>query len=249
MKKIIFSGLMVSMLCADFTLVYEMDMGEGMMEEVIQYRDDKNVKLFFQNPSRKGHDKATGQYIINGTRYTVVREDGKLTYMNMNKIEEVTDKLTEELNVSKDQEGEQANQKPFFKVLKKDGTRSIAGVKGEVWTVESEEDGRKYQEEIIVTINKEVVEAMHNAFEALNQFGEGPYGMDIDHDMQSMMMVADGYVLIQAKGIEFKKLDNEKIPDSVFVLPKEAVDGMENLPKMDEAKKKAGKELLKNMLE
>lgn len=249
MKIIILSGMMASMLFSDFTMVYDMDMGEGMMEEVIRYKDSKNVKLFFRRPSQEGHDKATGQYVINGTRYTVVREDGKLTYMNMNKIEEVTDKLTEELNVSKEQERDQENQKPFFKILKKNGTKIIAGIKGEVWTVESQEDGRKYQEEIVVTDNKKVVEAMGHTFEVLNQFGEGPYGMEIDKELQSMMMVSKDHVLISAKGMKLKRLDHEKIPDSVFVLPKEAVNGMENLPKMDDAKKEAGKKLLKSMLE
>ena len=120
---------------------------------------------------------------------------------------------------------------------------------GEVWQVESEEDGRKYQEEIVVTNDKEVVEAMHISLWALNQFGEGPYGMEIDHDLETMMLVTDEYALLYAEGMVFKKLDKSKIPDTVFQLPKDAVNGMKSLPKMDREKEDAGKKLLKSMLE
>jgi len=250
MIKIVFASLMTVLLYADFTMIYEMDSGpDGKLEEVIQYRNADYVKLSFRKAGEKEISSQTGQYIIGGRRYTVLREEDKLIYMDMDKIDKATHKLTEELNVSREQEYSPAIEKPFFKILKKGAAKTVAGIVGEVWRVESEEDGRKYQEEIVVTKNKEIVEAMQTSLRILNQFGEGPYGMEIDHDLETMMLVADGYVLLSAEGMEFKKLDKSKIPDDVFKLPVDAVNGMKNMPEMDREKEDAGKKLLKSMLE
>ncbi|MEA3455929.1 MAG: hypothetical protein U9R26_05440 [Campylobacterota bacterium] len=250
MIKIVFASLMTVLLYADFTMIYEMDSGpDGKLEEVIQYRDADYVKLSFRKAGEKETSSQAGQYIIDGRRYTVLREEDKLIYMDMDKIDKATHKLTEELNVSREKEQDPIAEKPFFTILKKGAAKTIAGIAGEVWQVESEEDGRKYQEEIVVTNNKEVVEAMQTSLRILNQFGEGPYGMEIDHDLETMMLVADGYALLSAEGMVFKKLDRTKIPDTVFQLPKEAVNGMKDLPNMDREKEDAGKKLLKSLLE
>ena len=250
MLKIVFASLAATLLYADFTMIYEMDSGPDVKrEEVIQYRDADHVKLSFRKAGEKEVSRQAGQYIIGGRRYTVLREEGKLIYMDMDRIDKATQKLTEELNVSKESKLAPVAEKPFFTILKKGAGKTIAGIEGEVWQVESEEDGRKYQEEIVVTNNKEVVEALQISLRVLNQFGEGPYGMEIDHDLETMMLVADGYALLSAEGMVFKKLDKSKIPNDVFQLPKEAVNGMKNLPKMDREKEDAGKRLLKSMLE
>ncbi len=248
--KIVIATLMTTLLLADFTMVYEMDSGaDGKLEEIIQYKNAKHVKLSYHSVDKEKSSKDTGQYIVNGVRYTVLREEGKLTYMNMDKIDIATSKLTEELNVSKVEELDIDDKKPFFTILKKHPSRLISGMKSEVWEVESEEDGRKYKEEIIVTNDKEVIEAMRISLKILNEFGEGPYGMEIDSDFETMMLVSDTYALLYAKGMVFKSLNHDIIDESVFLLPKGAVNGMKNLPKMDEKSKSAGEELLKNMLE
>ena len=248
--KIILAGVVSTLLFADFTLVYEMDGGaEGKREEVIQYRNDNYVKLSFRKAGDKNTSNPEGQYIIDGTRYTVLREDGKLIYMNMSKIDKATAKLVDELNVSGETKQVASARKPFFTVLKKGAAKTIAGIKGEVWEVESEEDGEKYREEIVVSNNKELVDAMHTTIKILELFGEGPYGMEIGDDIVSMMLVADEYVLLSAEGMEFRKLSGEKIEETLFELPKEAVDGMKNLPKMDKEKEDVGKKILKSMLE
>lgn len=250
MVKIMIASLMATLLYADFTMIYEMDSGpDGMLEEVIQYRDAGHVKLSFRKAGEKEASSQTGQYIIAGKRYTVLHEEGKLIYMDMDKIDKATSKLTDELNVSREKKQATVADKPFFTILKKGAAKTVASIEGEVWQVESEEDGRKYQEEIVVTGNREIVEALQTSLRVLKLFGEGPYGMEIDHDLETMMLVADGYALLSAEGMVFKKLDDSKIPDAVFQLPKNAVNGMKNLPKMDREKEDAGKKLLKSMLE
>ncbi len=241
---------MTTLLLADFTMVYEMDNGaDGKIEEIIQYKNAKHVKLSYRGTDEEVTTKDAGQYIVEGIRYTVLNEEGNLTYMNMDKIEKATNKLTEELNASSEQELDPADQKPFFTILKKHPAKIISGMEGEVWEVESEEDGRKYKEEIIVTNDKKVVEAMRISLKILSSFGEGPYGMEIDNDLETMMLVSDTHALLYAEGMVFKSLNHNIIDESIFQLPKGAVNGMKNLPKMDEKSKSAGKEILKSMLE
>lgn len=252
MMKIIFAAILSASLFADFTLIYEMDgESDGKREEVIQYRDAEHTKLSFRKAEERSEPTPEGQYIIDGVRYAVLRENGKLTYMNMSQIDKAAERLTRELNVSSAPipENGTVKKKPFFTLIKKSGTKIVAGIEGEIWEVESEEDGTKYKEEIVVSNNKDLVKAMHKTIEILQEFGEGPYGMEIDDDLVSMMLVADDYVLLSAEGMKFKKLDYEKIDEKVFKLPKEAVDGMKNLPKMDKEKEDAGKKILKSMLE
>lgn len=234
---------------ADFTMVYEMDDGpDGIREEVIQYKDPAHAKLFFRKRGEENRTIPEGEYIIDGVRYTVVREEGKLSYMNLDKIEKATARLTEELNIS-NKTANTPPPKPFFTLLEKKGRRSVAGMEGEVWEVESEEDGEKYREEIVVTDDKDLVEAMHISMDILKSFGEGPYGMEIGDDLVSMMLVADGYVLLSAKGMEFRSFNKRKIEGDVFTLPEGAVNGMKDLPKMDKEKEDAGKKILKSLLE
>lgn len=248
MKKIVLTGLMTTLLLADFTMTYEMDSGlDGKLYEVIEYKDANHVKLSFYKKEDQNSTNAEGQYLIDGRHYTVLKENGQLTYMDMDKIDGATSKLEDELNVSREQNAPE--EKPFFTILNRGAPQVVSGIRGEVWEVESEEDGRRYKEEIVVTNNRDVVDAMKISFDILKQFGEGPYGMEIDHDMESMMLVTDGYALLLAEGIRFVKLSSEELPDNLFVLPKDAVDGMKNLPEIDEAQKDAGKRILKSMLE
>jgi len=245
MKKIVSISLMVVSLYADFTMIYKMD---GKINEIVEYKNEKNVKLSYTIDGEENSSAQTGQYLIDGKRYTVVREeDGRLTYMNMEKVDEKSSEITNELNLTK--EDCVIDAKPFFTILKKGDSTTIKGVKGEIWDVESQEDGEKYREKIVVSNDKELVDAMSRAFEILKMFGEGPYGMEIGTDVESMMLVTKDHVLLSAAGIEFVSLNHNDIPSSTIVLPKDAVNGMKDLPEMSEEEKEMGKKILKDVLE
>jgi hypothetical protein len=248
-------GLLVSMalgtaLWADFTMVYRMDDGtDGVRDEVIQYKNAAYAKLFFRKPEDANKTIEEGEYIIDGVRYSVLREEGKLTYMNLEKVEKATERLEKEMNISCVPESGKPPIKPFFTFLEKVGTKRIRGIEGEVWKVVSEEDGERYHEEIVITNDEKIVKAMKISMKILRDFGEGPYGMEIDDALLSMMLVKEGYVLLSAKGMTFIHYDEKPIDSAVFKLPEGAVDGIANLPEMDKEKKDAGKRLLKEMLE
>ncbi len=235
---------MTVMVCADFTLVYKMD---NSVNEIIQYKDAKNVKLSYSIDGDDENLTDVGEYLIDGRRYSVLKEDGNLTYMDLDKAEAKTDQLTKELNLT-DSDCEANITKAFFTILKKDGKESISGIKGEVWDVQSHEDGEKYREKIVVTNDKELVDAVTKAFAILKKFGEGPYGREIGSDEESMMFVKKGYVLMSADGIRYVELNHDKIPNGTIKLPKGAIDSIKNLPKLTEEEKKNGKELIKEVL-
>jgi hypothetical protein len=221
---------------------------DNKINEIIEYKDAKNVKLSYTIDDEDDNLTGVGQYLINGRRYSVLREDGNLTYMDMDKAEKESDKLTKDLNLTKGN-CNSAITKPFFKVLNKGKEKIVSGIKGEIWEVESEEDGEKYKEKIVVTNNKELVDAMSKSFEILQKFGEGPYGREIGADVKSMMFVEQGYVLISAEGIKYQELHNDKIPDGTIKLPIDAVDSMANFTKFTDEEREEGKKLFKEALE
>ncbi len=233
MKKIAGIAFLTTFLHSDFTLVYEIDGGEeGKLEEVIEYKNANNIKLSFHKAGESNHSEAEGLYIIDGVRYSVVKEDGKLIYLNMDKLDEVAGKMANESRMATLQEGNRANDKPFFTPLKKGASKVVGGIEGEIWDVESNEDGEIFREQIVVTEEKEIVEAVLISLEVLKQFGEAPNGREFDHNLETMFHVDDTHVLLWAEGTEFKKFSKKSINEKVFRLPKDAVDGIDSISKL-----------------
>lgn len=243
MNKVVLISLLSISLYADFTLVYKM---EGRINEIIQYKDPQNVLLRYTIDGEENQTKQTGQYLIDGKRYSVAYEDGNLTYIDLDQSDSEVSRLTEDLNIS--QNSCNIIEKPFFTILKKGGAKSIKGIEGEVWEVESQEDGEIYKESIVVTNNKELVNAMSRSIQTIKLFGEGPYGMEFGPDMESMMLVRDGYVLLSAEGIEFESLDDKPIAAETIALPKNAKDGLKYIASFDDEETEIEKDALKEML-
>ncbi len=210
MKKILLSGLISIALMADYTISYQFEENEDIsVIDIMQYKNDKNIKLSYHYNNDTNILPKTGLYVIDGIRYSVEQNDNNLTYHGVTQYGDMLDDC-------------QAKPKPFFRVIKKLDKEYIAGFEGEIWLVESKEDGVKEQEKIVVSSNKELVQAVKTYFNIIKNFGEGASGQEFDVELQSMFMVAEGYVLIAAKGIELYKFEQNKIIPSTFVLPKEA---------------------------
>jgi hypothetical protein len=210
MKKLILSGLVSVLLMGDYTISYQFDEGDGVsVVDMMQYKDDKNIKLSYYYENETNKLPKRGLYVIDSIKYSVEGEDNNLTYHGVTQYGETEDEA-------------QPPKKPFFKVIKKLDKEYIAGFEGEIWVVESNEDGIKEQEKIVVCSNKDLVSAVKSYFSTIKDFGEGAYGQEYDEEFESMFMVADGYVLIAARGIELQHFEKKPIPQSVFSLPKEA---------------------------
>jgi len=210
MKKILLSSLFSVALLADYTLSYQFEESEDInVVDVMQYKDSKNIKLSYYYEGESSILPKTGLYVIDGIRYSVEENDNNLTYHGVTQYGDINQE-------------QQTSPEPFFKFLKKLDKEYIAGFEGEVWLVESKEDGVREQEKIVVCSNKELVQAVKTYFNTIKYFGEGSYGQEFDTEFQSMFMVTDKYVLIAAKGIELQRFEQSQISPNTFSLPKEA---------------------------
>ncbi len=117
-----------------------------------------------------------------------------------------------------------------------------------MWDVVSQEDGEEYNESIVVSSNRELVDAMKKSFIVLKLFGEGPYGMEIGDDTESMMIIENDYALLSAEGLEFVSLNHDKIADGIIKLPQGATEDIEELLDMIDGEAKLGKEVFKTVL-
>ena len=215
MRKILLLTLCSIILSADYTISYQFDEGEEVsVIETMQYKDSENIKLSYRYSDDKNPPQ-TGLYRIKNIDYIVNLEyDVNLTYTIVDKK---IDKI-EKRNGTKER---------FFKLIKKLDKEYIAGFNGEIWVVESTEDGVTEQENIVVCSNKELVKAVKDYFDIMRDFGEGANGQEFDEELESMFMVADGYVLIAAKGIELINFEKNSIPSIIFKLPKGATKHIE----------------------
>lgn len=245
MRVIYLIGFMITFAFSDFTMVYKMD---DNIHETIQYKDEQNVKLSYVSVGDNNNSNQEGQYLIAGRRYNVLNEDGNLTYTDLDKMEKEASKLENDLNIT-DENCAAIIKQPFFILKKKIGTQKVSGIVGESWDVTSKEDGEEYNETIVVSNNKDLLDAMRKSFKILKLFGEGPYGMEIGDDAESMMIIADNLVLLSAQGWEFVSLNHKKIPEDVIRLPKDAVEDTEEFSDIQDEETGAGKEVFKNILE
>jgi len=209
-QKFILSLFVGVALMADYTISYQFEESEGVsVIDMMQYKDDKNIKLSYYYKSDTNTLPQRGLYVVDGIRYSVEGDEHNLTYHGVTQYGETIDEPKSEVE-------------PFFKVIKKLDKEYIAGFEGEIWVVESQEDGVKEQEKIVVCSNKFLVDAVKTYFNTIKEFGEGAYGQEYDEEFESMFMVADGYVLIAARGIELQNFEQKPISSDVFLLPKEA---------------------------
>jgi len=210
MKKLLLSLLFTKLLLSDYTINYEFDSGGDLnLIESMQYKNSKNIKLSYHYDNNDSKEER-GLYRISGKNYIVSNDDGNITYKEV------------AVNTTYSKDDDSKNRKPFFRFIKKLDKEYIAGFNGEVWLVESTEDGKSEQEKIVICSNKELVKAVKDYFNIMRDFGEGASGQEFDEELESMFMAKDGYVLIGADDIELIKFDKGAISSKVFTIPKDA---------------------------
>ncbi len=209
-KKIILAtGLLTLALWADFTLEYKM---EGNMKQVVQYKDAQHVLI-----TTSGRSETGSQLIVGEKRYIVINQGGKKKYMDMDVMMEQMKQMSAAFGGMPEESGQEENTESDFKVIKKGKSKTVAGVKGQVWTIEYEEDGKKERLDIVVTDDDKVVDAVHKYVSVMKQFTQ--MGGEEDDGLSSILNVAKGYVTIGFDGMELAKFDDADIPDSVYALP------------------------------
>jgi|GEM_PF-1441205 len=220
MKKILLSGLLASSLFADFTLEYQM---QDNTKQVVQYKDAQHVLI---KTTRNGTSDGGEQLIVGDKHYMVMNEGGKTKYMDMDVMVERMKQMSAAFGGMPQDEAKKMS-RPAFKIIKKGAKKTVAGIKGEVWRIEFEEEGHKEQIDMLVTDDKHFVDAIHNYVKAIGHFSK--MGDEENNDMSEMFNIADGYVAMEFEGMKLLKFDEKSVPDSVFSLPV----GMDMGKKMD----------------
>lgn len=220
-KIILVIGLLTSVLWADFTLEYKM---EGNMKQVVQYKDAEHVLITTSEGQESG-----SQLIVGEKCYMIMNQGGKKKYMDMDVMMEQMKQMSAAFGGMPEEDKKEEDKDSDFKILKKGKSKTVAGIKGQVWTIEFEEDGKKERLDIVVTDDDKVVDAVQKYLAVMKQFTQ----MGGEEDgLSSILNIAKGYVTIGFEGMELVKFDEANIADSVYALPK----GMDVSKKLSHAK-------------
>lgn len=209
LKILITAGLLTSVLNADFTLEYKMD---GNMKQKVQYKDAQHV-LITTDGGQRG--ESGGQLIVGDKKFMVMKQNGKTKYMDMDVMMEQMKQFGSMMGSSTEEASGDAV--PDFKIVHKGKQKKIAGIDGQVWTIEVNADGKKERMDVVVTDDKDVVDAVSKYAQVMKTFTS--MGGKGDDALSSLLNIKNGYAAIGFDGMELVKYSDVDIPKSVFALP------------------------------
>jgi hypothetical protein len=105
-----------------------------------------------------------------------------------------------------------------FKIVKKGKKKKVAGIDAQIWTVESEYEGKKERMDVSVTDDKKVVDAITKYTEVMKSFTQ--MSGEEEDGLSDLFKIAPGHVVIALDGMKLVKFDDADIPDAVYALPK-----------------------------
>lgn len=199
-------------LFADYTMVLET--GERGEQQTIEYKDDKHIKV--------NMDQDSGMLVIGEKAYMVNSEDGETKVIDMDEMRAMMGGFTGGLK----EKAKEVQDEMDMKVIKKGKSKRVAGIKGQVWTIEYDQDGETKRSDVVVTSDKRVVKTMSAYGKAISRMAMSPE--ESDDEFMQMMQIAPGHVIIQADSDEeggsftLKSFSERSIPASTFALPSDA---------------------------
>ena len=198
-------GLSIA-LFADYTLMIQTD----DVQQSVQYQDDQHAVIHMSK------DDDSRMMLIGDKAYIVSSEEGKETVMDMDEMRTMLGSL----NINVEEEAKKAREELAMKVIKKGKSVTVAGIKGELWTIEyKERDGQVQRDDVVVTKNSDVVKVM-SAYGRL--LGRMAMSKDDEENTVNFMQIEPGYVVIKADQYKVTSFKEGDIPSSVFELPANA---------------------------
>ena len=191
-------------LYADYTVILQS--GDG--EQVFQYRDDRHASITLGKNSR---------LLVTGDKaYMISDRHGEKVAMDVDQMHA----MTRAMGVNVQDEIKKAKDEADVRIIKKGKTQKIAGIKGQVWTIEYKEEGRTERANVLVSKEKDIVKAMKAYGRILGRMAGGA-----DDDIMDFIQIKPGYVVIatldEKDGFRLKKFQEKKIPGSAFELSKD----------------------------
>ena len=197
LKKLSLSFLLTVGLSADYIAVFNMN---GSTQTLL-YKNAQHAKMITNN----GNEKSSF-YLIGEKSYIVSEENGRKTVMDMDEMRNMTKAFGA-------QEGVHQNQKKKnnFKIIKTNKHETVAGIRGDVWYIVNQQEGKKYR--VVVTNNSNIKKTLHVVTMFMNSFA------DTQSHETDMFELQNGYVVIKADGMELKKFKKKSLPAKTYTLP------------------------------
>jgi len=194
-----------SILCllqADYISTYQMD-GET---QTIMYHDATHAKMI--NSSK---DENSAIYSIDKKVYIVSTENGKTKVVDMDQMRSMM------AGFAGGAQEQEKPKKPDFKITKTGKRETVAGIKGEVWIIEGNDDGEHFKDKIVVSKDKRLLKTTNAMMHLFSDMSGGS-----TDETGSIFEIQKGYATIKADGFILKSFQEKKLPKSEYELPKDA---------------------------
>lgn len=212
--------LLVAMTCTavvlfgDYTMVMQNHDDGHTSDQTIRYRDD-NLMNFRMNEGGEGRNDF---YVIGEKAYSLSESDGKIVYFDIDEMQALFSAMGNMAEEMGEESFQKKREEMDLKVIKKKGTTSVAGIKGELWTIEYMEEDEKHTEEIVVTKDKGV----KTVYRAWGVLFSRIFKPKEPLNLEEAFEVEPGYVVIKAEEMEVTAFSDDRLNDSEFALPKGA---------------------------
>jgi hypothetical protein len=221
MKKVVTALMLCGAgLYADYTMVYEMHDPEdpkSVVTSTFRYKDAQHGRI----DMKMSGTKDSNTILISGKKaYMISRENGETNVVDMDEMMKMALMFGGGMPMDAEEEQAAAEDDGRYQFKRTGKKERVAGIKGEVWQITYEEDGRKKTEEAVMTDDSDYIDAMH-AYEAVIKRMESGAG-----DMfptEDLYLVHDGYVPLRiGNEMTLKSFSDDNVDPALFTLPKGA---------------------------
>ncbi|EDZ62802.1 hypothetical protein SMGD1_1266 [Sulfurimonas gotlandica GD1] len=195
--------LFLSLLQADYITEYKM----GDEVQTFMYRDDSHSKLVSHSGGEKSEIYRIGKkvYIVSGS-------DGDKHIVDIDDMKSMAKSMGFDASGYVKDAKEEAKD---YKIINTGKKVTVGGIRGELYTIKGNYDGKPYKQDIVMSNDKNVVKSVKAMFSLFSTMST----MDNSDDMFD---VKKGYVTIKSDGMELKSFKRKSIANSEFELPKKA---------------------------
>ncbi len=207
MKLFVTLLLLLLTLHADYIIKYKFGKDATM---TFFYKNPHISKLVFQSKDGKSEI-----YNIKGKQYIAVYEQGHLvTLIDFDQMKQQMQSMGIDLNAMMQQS---QKSKPKISIKKSGKYKKVAGMKGEVWIVSRNENGKRVTETVVVTKNPSFAKASKLMFESFASMNQMDPSSQNSHDYSYL----NGYGLLESdSGMILQSFQEKKVAKKEYTLPR-----------------------------
>lgn len=214
MKKTVLTIVLgLSAAFGNYTMVMKNKTNDNVTQTV-KYQDDEHMNFISQRDGRP----ESAFYVIGEKAYSVNYSGDEITYIDVDEMREMLNAFGNAGLYLSEKSYQERKDEMQFKVIRKKGSTTVAGIRGETWVVSYMQDGKKITEEIVVTKDKGVKKIYRSWGVLFNRVfqPEEPVELEKYYEVES------GYVAIKSKDMEVASFSDDAIDPSELKLPEGA---------------------------